>query len=1004
MRVPPVAQVCTGLLASLLVLAAGCSNPPSQTLDSLTVSASPATVAVGGASVLKAMAHLSDGTTQDVSAGTTWTSSNTGLATVSNGTLTAKAQGTVTVQAAYVVAATSSGSSNAAAPQNLSASTQITITPTDSPTALNVPVITWAAPAAVTYGTALSATQLNATANVAGAFAYTPASGTVLKAGKQSLSVTFTPSDTTTYSSATASVQMTVNQGTPTITWPAPAPITAGTALSATQLDATSSVPGSFIYSPAAGTVLTAGAQQLSAVFTPTDATDYSSPTAHVSLTVNAAPSNPPSPPPPANPPSNPIGGPVAPTGCGGPTINLNSGMSQSTIQTTINGAAKCSLIVFAAGTYNISGGLNIPCANSLTLTGPAANPPTANLVQSAANVATFNLSNCTGVTIAYLHFQNGQGIYVGQTDNSNITIEGNSFTNLQGTQAVYLDGFLAPTVTNGVIHNVDSNIVVEYNSFGDIGSCTTEIASTSDLGGNCGGFQTHTGELNGLTVEYNYFYHLEEPIHLIQDTTYNPGATNGVCVNCVVDYNYILNYHRIAVEIQQAIPNTGAGFEFSHNAVVDPLNPFYGTFAVSLACCTGAGFVQGDNQSAMPGAITNDDLLISTLGPGVPPYAFEWWGDQATSDGSMIEGHFSNGFAYGYGIGPRTISNAYICGPNFSTSGGYVVAEGYSPAYAVPPIQTNVVTSATCASKASTAPVINQSSSGVTLTDSAANTSIYYTTDGSTPTTSSTLYTGAFTPSAGATIQAIAMWGVAPQPTSYESGYGYTPSSVVTATYGSVIKAPTANVKSGRSTITQAAAESAVPGGAATTFPVQSVTIAPSAAAVTIGGSTQLKAIATFADGSVKDVTSAFNWQSSDPRTVSANESGLVAGLASGKSVVSGNYQGYAAAAKVTSTIGDLDWGGSLVITQGGTYTGNWQSTDAKTPAVTIATTQPVVIENAHLRSAGDLIRTTIGGANITVRNSLGVALNSGAKGQPNGVFLEVNSPARLDVENNYI
>jgi hypothetical protein len=36
------------------------------------------------------------------------------------------------------------------------------------------PAITWAAPSAITYGTALSATQLNATASVAGSFVYTP--------------------------------------------------------------------------------------------------------------------------------------------------------------------------------------------------------------------------------------------------------------------------------------------------------------------------------------------------------------------------------------------------------------------------------------------------------------------------------------------------------------------------------------------------------------------------------------------------------------------------------------------------------------------------------------------------------------------------------------------------------------------------------------------------------------------------------------------------------------
>src|ERR1039458_477759 len=40
------------------------------------------------------------------------------------------------------------------------------------------PVITWQTPAAISQGTPLSATQLDATANVAGAFAYSPAPGT----------------------------------------------------------------------------------------------------------------------------------------------------------------------------------------------------------------------------------------------------------------------------------------------------------------------------------------------------------------------------------------------------------------------------------------------------------------------------------------------------------------------------------------------------------------------------------------------------------------------------------------------------------------------------------------------------------------------------------------------------------------------------------------------------------------------------------------------------------
>ncbi len=80
------------------------------------------------------------------------------------------------------------------------------------------PTVTWATPAAITYGTALSSTQLNATANIAGTFAYTPAAGTVLSVGAQTLSVTFTPSDATDYASATKTVTLSVNKATTTTT------------------------------------------------------------------------------------------------------------------------------------------------------------------------------------------------------------------------------------------------------------------------------------------------------------------------------------------------------------------------------------------------------------------------------------------------------------------------------------------------------------------------------------------------------------------------------------------------------------------------------------------------------------------------------------------------------------------------------------------------------------------------------------------------------------------
>jgi len=73
------------------------------------------------------------------------------------------------------------------------------------------PVITWANPADITYGTLLSATQLNATADAAGSFVYTPAIGTILSVGaNQDLRVDFTPTDAAAYNTASKTVKISV--------------------------------------------------------------------------------------------------------------------------------------------------------------------------------------------------------------------------------------------------------------------------------------------------------------------------------------------------------------------------------------------------------------------------------------------------------------------------------------------------------------------------------------------------------------------------------------------------------------------------------------------------------------------------------------------------------------------------------------------------------------------------------------------------------------------------
>jgi hexosaminidase len=79
-------------------------------------------------------------------------------------------------------------------------------------------IVTWTNPPPITYGTALGSNQLNATADVPGAFAYSPPGGTVLNSGSNTLSVIFTPSDNIDYSSATNTVGLTVSNAPLTVT------------------------------------------------------------------------------------------------------------------------------------------------------------------------------------------------------------------------------------------------------------------------------------------------------------------------------------------------------------------------------------------------------------------------------------------------------------------------------------------------------------------------------------------------------------------------------------------------------------------------------------------------------------------------------------------------------------------------------------------------------------------------------------------------------------------
>ncbi len=100
-----------------------------------------------------------------------------------------------------------------------------------------------------------------------------------------------------------------------------------------------------------------------------------------------------------------------------------------------------------------------------------------------------------------------------------------------------------------------------------------------------------------------------------------------------------------------------------------------------------------------------------------------------------------------------------------------------------------------------------------------------------------------------------------------------------------------------------------------------------------------------------------------------------------------------------------NITYSGPIVITRGGTYVGNWQSLDPKTPAVTIRTSEPVIIEKSNIRSKGTLIFSNYAKANLTVRHTRGIALNPGRPASERlapGRFLKIGEFQNALIYNN--
>jgi hypothetical protein len=162
----------------------------------------PLTVGQGTATLSLGHLHATYNGSAQYAAVTTDPSSLSGLAVTY--TLNGVAVANPTHAGDYTVTATLTNPNYSASP--------VTGTFVISPAA---PTVSWPAPDSITVGTALGAAELDATASfrgapLAGPFTYSPAAGSVLPVGNQTLTVTFTPADPTDFQSVTSSVTIAV--------------------------------------------------------------------------------------------------------------------------------------------------------------------------------------------------------------------------------------------------------------------------------------------------------------------------------------------------------------------------------------------------------------------------------------------------------------------------------------------------------------------------------------------------------------------------------------------------------------------------------------------------------------------------------------------------------------------------------------------------------------------------------------------------------------------------
>src|SRR5450631_806093 len=496
-------------------------------------------------------------------------------------------------------------------------------------------------------------------------------------------------------------------------------------------------------------------------------------------------------------------------------TYVVPAGSSAAAIQAIVNtaGNAAGNTVVFSAGSYRLTAEVGLPCFYGTVYTGPnvgivtQTNLPTAILTNTVpTNFVLGVLGNGTnftgnqGCTIQYLRFSGTQGGIIVYDPASGIVIQENAFDNnnppaggATSEPNIWLDGTNAGfTAATGVQH-----ITVVWNTF--FNNCAAIRGSASpDSGGRCAATWVN-GYNNYLTWSDNTVNLTEEGLKLSQQSAFGIAS-----INADVENNNMQGNSRIMIESQ--MDTNGAGI-YSHNAFYQPFNPSYNTFELSLPQYT---------PSISPTHVISDDVFIGnvpvTFGGAGGHYGIglELWGAGSIATYNLFQGGNgpptcpAGGWCSGWQIclggtfTNGTVINNYFSGndvwtgtPNdMHNSLTYEESAASSNAGLIQTPNTVVQNSTTIPVAA---PVIQATAgsggSTITLSDSDTNhrLTIFYTTDGSTPTSfrpgstagTSKVYAAPFTIPAGTTVKAIASWGQGANQGIVFPSFGYVPSSV---------------------------------------------------------------------------------------------------------------------------------------------------------------------------------------------------------------------------------